>query len=186
MPSLPQPAPRISLRAVSGRFSRQRPQSGSSSSHSNAIDFRQILGDFNTPAPRRRSDNDEVDLSVSLDNFRQPAAVEQPASDDMDGLFAQLREDASRRSAMDVAEQEYKQGLDLYRKGQIDECILPLQAAPGRRAAVRTASIPTYLPDRQMVDKEIRGLNGGTGAGADARRGLPLAVRACRRARIVR
>jgi hypothetical protein len=163
MPSPPPPAPPAPLPpppVPPGPVPRQRSQSGSQFElSSNAIDLDSILGEFNTPAPRRRSDNDEVDLSVSLDNFRQPAAVEQ-TSDDMDGLFAQLREDASRRSAMDVAEEEYKQGLAFYHNGQIDECISPLQAASrAPRLRFETASILARIfRDRQMVDKEIEWL----------------------------
>jgi tetratricopeptide (TPR) repeat protein len=85
------------------------------------------------PAARVRSESVEVDLSIVLDKVKKPlAGPAPPASDpiaagDLDGVFAQMRDEASRRSS--TADDEYKRGLAMYKAGQIDECIPVLQAA---------------------------------------------------------
>jgi tetratricopeptide (TPR) repeat protein len=74
-----------------------------------------------------------VDLSIVLDDIKKPLPGAAPpasgpiAAGDLDGVFAQMRDEASRRST--TADDEYKRGLALFKAGQIDECIPVLQAA---------------------------------------------------------
>ncbi len=85
------------------------------------------------PAARVRSESVEVDLSIVLDDIEKPLPGATPptpssiAGGDLDGVFAQIRGEASRRST--TADDEYKRGLALFKAGQIDECIPVLQAA---------------------------------------------------------
>jgi tetratricopeptide (TPR) repeat protein len=109
----------------------------------NAVDIDSILGELESPPPPRKSaptENVEVDLSVVLDDIkRPPPPVNRPApvapakpaieGSDIDGVFAQLRDEASRRSAIEAAEQEYRRGIALKAAGDIDGCIEALQAA---------------------------------------------------------
>ena len=70
-----------------------------------------------------------------LDDIERPQkradapATPSSGGGDPDGIFAHLRDDASRRSAMDEAEQQYRRGLALREAGDIDGCIVALQAA---------------------------------------------------------
>ena len=73
-----------------------------------------------------------MDLSIVLDDIEEPAAP--PAAPgkppgDLDDVFAQLRTEASRRTALEAADEEYQRGLALHQAGKIDECIPALQAA---------------------------------------------------------
>ena len=80
--------------------------------------------------------NVEVDLSVELAGMKprdalvpEPAPAEpepepvEPSSNDIDGIFAKMRTEASRRSTGDGAEEQLKRGLALRREGKIDESI---------------------------------------------------------------
>src|SRR5262249_4156333 len=110
----------------------------------NAIDLESILGAFDDdiaapppPATARASaaaDDVEVDLSIVLKDIKPgsaaaPAAAGDPAGADLDGVFGNLREQASRRSGLDDAEKEYKRGLALRAAGDIDGCIRALESA---------------------------------------------------------
>jgi tetratricopeptide (TPR) repeat protein len=120
---------------------------------SNAIDLESIFGELeaDTPAPAPRAKKKtrraksktpsnqqsvEVDLSVELAGMKPqdmvlpeaaPAEPEpeqtEPASNDIDGIFARMRSEASRRSTGDGAEAQLKRGLALRREGRIDESI---------------------------------------------------------------
>jgi tetratricopeptide (TPR) repeat protein len=102
----------------------------------NAIDIDSILAELaepNTSAPSgpasspAAAPNDpnrsDVDLTVEL-NAMKP--IKAP---DLDGVFEQLRHEASRRSAAGPELTEYQRALALYRAGDLDGCIAPLQAA---------------------------------------------------------
>ena len=80
-----------------------------------------------------------------------------PAPGDLDGVFAHLRDDASRRSAMDEAEQQYKRGLALREAGDIDGCIVALQAASqAPRLRFATASmLARIFRDRGMMPQAV-------------------------------
>jgi len=105
---------------------------------SNAIDLDSILGDFDTPPPAAHAapDDVEVDLSVVLDDIRQPgsAADAEPvppppaSSEDLEDVFGNMR-DQARRHGLDDAEKEYKRGLKLRQAGDIDGCIVALEKA---------------------------------------------------------
>ena len=110
----------------------------------NAIDLDAILGDMDdvSPPPKTKahaaSEDVEVDLRIVLDDIKpgatappQPAAKATPAADpaDLDKVFGNLREQASTRSGIEDAEKEYKRGLALRAKGDIDGCIKALENA---------------------------------------------------------
>jgi tetratricopeptide (TPR) repeat protein len=89
-----------------------------------------------------RSASVEVDLSIVLDDIRKPAAaaiVPPPpanvpprapiAANDLDGVFAKLREEAVRRSSQGGLDDEFKRGLAMLEDGHVDEAIPVLQAA---------------------------------------------------------
>jgi tetratricopeptide (TPR) repeat protein len=112
----------------------------------NAVDFQSLMGELESPpSARARTESVEVDLSIVLDDIRQPAAPPdapgKPAGD-LDDVFAQLRTEASRRTALEAADEEYKRGIALHRAGKIDECIPALQAASrAPRLRFATASL---------------------------------------------
>jgi tetratricopeptide (TPR) repeat protein len=114
----------------------------------NAIDLDSILGEFgsddlDTPTPpsaptaraSAASDDVEVDLSIVLDGIKPgtaatPLPMPPPSTPaDLDGVFGNLREQASRRSGFDDADKEYKRGLALRAAGDIDGCIAALEKA---------------------------------------------------------
>jgi tetratricopeptide (TPR) repeat protein len=109
----------------------------------NAIDLDAILGDIEEPPPaptpkaHAASDDVEVDLSIVLDDIQPGAAASTPSSKaapaaapaDLDSVFGNLREQASKRSGAEDAEKEYKRGLALRAKGDIDGCIKALENA---------------------------------------------------------
>ena len=94
-----------------------------------------------------------------LDDIRAPAASETPAQTggDLDSVFAQLRTDASRRSALETADEELQRGLALHRAGKIDECIPALQAASrAPRLRFATASLlGRIFRERGMTSQAI-------------------------------
>ena len=99
----------------------------------NAVDFQSLMDEFESPpTARARTESVEVDLSIVLDEINEPVvtpdAPSQPAGD-LDDVFAQLRTEASRRTALEAADEEYQLGLALHKAGKIDECIPALQAA---------------------------------------------------------
>jgi len=93
------------------------------------------------PVARGRPESVEVDLSIALDNTepgpRRPSGLPPPAEPaDIEGVFAQRRDEASGDSAADAAEHAFQRGLTMYRVGAIDDCMAPLKAAcssPRRR-----------------------------------------------------
>jgi tetratricopeptide (TPR) repeat protein len=111
----------------------------------NAIDLDSILGEMETPEPpsvtaHAASEDVEVDLSIVLDDIKPgasspagAAAAPAPAQDatpaDLDGVFGNLREQASKRAGVDEAEKDYTRGLALRDAGDLDGCIQALQAA---------------------------------------------------------
>jgi tetratricopeptide (TPR) repeat protein len=107
----------------------------------NAIDLDSILGDFEAPpaTAHAATEDVEVDLSIVLDDIKKPGtaapppAVSGPESAepaDLDGVFGNLRDQASRRAGgLDDAEKDYKRGLALRAAGDIDGCIEALEKA---------------------------------------------------------
>jgi len=99
----------------------------------NAVDFQHLMDELESPpSARARTESVEVDLSIVLDEIEEPEpspeVPEKPAGD-LDDVFAQLRTEASRRTALEAADEEYQRGLALHQAGKIDECIPALQAA---------------------------------------------------------
>ncbi len=85
--------------------------------------------DLEPPAPISRwTAAGEVDLSVVLDDINRPIAVAVPPLE-LEGVFAQVREEPTRRPAVDPADADYRQGLALLESGKAEEAIGPLQAA---------------------------------------------------------
>jgi tetratricopeptide (TPR) repeat protein len=98
----------------------------------NAIDLASILGDFESPPPARgRSDDVEVDLSISLDTIEQPTPQPRPQvqETDLDNALDGSRTHVAKRSGLDEAEKDYKRGLALRAAGDIEGCIEALEKA---------------------------------------------------------
>jgi hypothetical protein len=109
----------------------------------NAIDLDSILGEMETPEPpsataHAESEDVEVDLSIVLDDIKpgsSPASADSlaPSNDaqaaDLDGIFGNLRDRASKRAGADDAEKDYKRALALRDAGDVDGCVQALQAA---------------------------------------------------------
>ena len=122
----------------------------------NAIDLEGILGELESPPAVAHASGEsvEVDLSIAFDDPKRPSNRPEPSAaappsaptpGDIDGVFAHLRDDA--RSAMQEAEQQYKRGLALREAGDIDGCIIALQAAsqaPRLRFATRHPFSPGF------------------------------------------
>jgi hypothetical protein len=107
----------------------------------NAIDLDSILGDFDSPPPppppQKKTGGavPEAEVDISLDEIKPgtpaPPPVNAPAEEagDLDTVFGNMRDQAARRSGLDDAEKEYKRGLSLRSKGDIDGCIAALEKA---------------------------------------------------------
>jgi len=104
----------------------------------NAIDIGNMFLESEAPPPtaHSRTESVDVDLSIVLDDIKRPSApaissppaAPGPASD-LDTVFTQLRDEASRRSATDVAEGEYRRAMVLREAGDVDGCLVALEAA---------------------------------------------------------
>lgn len=79
------------------------------------------------PTATARAQNVEVDLSVILDNIRRTDLSALP--NDLDSVFAQMREEASRRLEMDEGEQDFQRAMAFYHAGKIDEALPALERA---------------------------------------------------------
>jgi hypothetical protein len=127
----------------------------------NSIDLDSILGDFE-PAPPPAlptSQNGEIDLSVSLDNIKTPAASVPAAAEgaDLDEVFGAMRTKSAKRSGLDDAEKEYKRGLALRAAGDIDGCIKALEKA-SRAPKLRFGTswlIARLYRDRDMMPETL-------------------------------
>ena len=105
----------------------------------NAIDLDSILGEMDAPEPpssataHAESEDVEVDLSIAFDAVQPgpapaaPAPAEKPA--DLNDVFGNLREQASKRAGGDEAEKDYRRGLALREAGDFDGAVQALQAA---------------------------------------------------------
>ena len=134
------------------------------------IDLESILGELESPpaVAHASTESVEVDLSIVLDEIKRPQTrPESPAAPasapgDLDGVFAHLRDDASRRSVMEEAEQQYKRGLALGEAGDIDECIVALQAASQapRLRFVTASLLARIFRDRRMNRQAVEWFEG--------------------------
>jgi tetratricopeptide (TPR) repeat protein len=122
--------------------------------------LQRALGDLDAaPVAHSRSESVEVDLSIVLEDIKKPKApvAPVPAATDVEGVFAQLRDEASRRAALDAAEAAYQQGLALFNAGRVEECIPALQSASrSPRLRFVTASLLGRIHrDRGMMPQAI-------------------------------
>jgi tetratricopeptide (TPR) repeat protein len=132
----------------------------------NAIDLNSILGDFEdaevapspTPVSRKahaESDDVEVDLSIVMDDFKKQPSARPPApaeeAADLDGAFGNLPDQPVRRPGLADAEKEYKRGLALRAKGDIDGCIQALEKAS---RAPRLRFMTSWLIARLYRDRD--------------------------------
>jgi tetratricopeptide (TPR) repeat protein len=81
-----------------------------------------------------RLDMADMDLGIAINDLAAPITAP-----DLEGVFEQLRDEVTLRSALDAAEADYQRALVLQRAGDIDECVPLLQAA-AREPAVRFAA----------------------------------------------
>lgn len=101
----------------------------------------------------------EVDLSIVLDGD-EPSSSHEPArapASDLDGVFAQFRGEAGRRSAVEAAEESYARALELRAAGDLDGAVSALQEAsrvPTLRFAA-AALLGRICRDRGMVTEAI-------------------------------
>ena len=99
----------------------------------NAIDLQSLLGDLDKQQPTAhvKAESVEVDLSIVLDGIQQTAAsgAAPAGATDLDGVFAQMRDESARRSTGGGADDDYKRGMALLKAGQVDDSIPLLQAA---------------------------------------------------------
>ena len=132
--------------------------------------FRSLIGDRDaTPAPKAAkpapatahatSEDVEVDLSIVLDDIQGPAAPEptpppaqpvQPAvaappltrQPSLESVFDHVRDDATRKTALDLADTLYRHALALRQVGDIDGCIESLTfASRAPKYRFQTASL---------------------------------------------
>ncbi len=124
----------------------------------NAIDLSSILGDLEAPplrrAPKVSAQDAEVDLSVVLDDIASAAASQLPlqAPRDIDGVFEQMRGEASRQTG--DAQEQYTRGMALVQAGSLDEAAEALQAAsrtPRLRFRAASALAGIYRSRSQMT-----------------------------------
>ncbi len=158
------------------------------SAHS--IDLEGILEELESPpaVAHASTESVEVDLSIVLDDIKRPArrpdgpgssgaaaALEAPPAPapvpkDLEGVFAHMRDDASRRSAMEEAEQHFKRGLALREAGDIDACVVALQAASQapRLRFITASMLGRIFRDRGMNRQAVEWFEKGAQAPAPA------------------
>ncbi|PYR55353.1 MAG: hypothetical protein DMF91_24550 [Acidobacteria bacterium] len=148
----PQKTPAPAAKRAGGKGRVRHEEASHFELSSNAIDLDSILGGFEKPARKQepveeeKLETAEIDLSVVLDDIKPSGARVGGAGpspgqpDDLDGVFAQLREKASKQ--VDAAEAQYKKGLALRDAGRIDEAMKALQeASRAPRLRFQTASL---------------------------------------------
>lgn len=130
-------------------------------------DIRAMVGDSEQAiTAHSHSESVEVDLSVVLDGVTKPAPPDRaadagdappPAVHDLDGVFAQMREESARRSSAGGADDELKRGVALIEAGQIDEAIAALKAA-SKAPRLRFATsfrLGRLFRDRGMLPQSV-------------------------------
>ena len=102
------------------------------------------------------SDSVDVDLSIVLEEVGLEVPP-QPAAEDLETVFADLRENISRRSTANEAEQQFQRALALREAGDLDGCIDALQAAAHAPSLRFTASslLARVLRDRGTIDQAV-------------------------------
>jgi tetratricopeptide (TPR) repeat protein len=141
-----------------------------------AIDIDSILRELE-PAPavvQNKARPMEVDLSVVLDTIKPgavplPATVEPVPPPDLDTVFGQLREEASRRRQFrETHEQDYARGAALYNAGNTEGAIEALQlAAQSPAVRFQAASLVSRIyRSRGMTAQAIEWLEQAADASA--------------------
>lgn len=78
-------------------------------------------------APERPRDAaGEIDLSIALEEIKRPP---EPTAPDLDGVFEQLRDEASARPNADASDADYKRAFALWQSGDVEACIGALESA---------------------------------------------------------
>ena len=77
--------------------------------------------------PRQRTEEREEDLTVVLDDIGPSPSASPYAPTDLETVFAQFREEATRRVELDGVEQALQHALSLYRAGQVDAAVVTLE-----------------------------------------------------------
>ena len=132
------------------------------------VPFSTLIGDLESPSPAPKaakpapatahatSDDVEVDLSIVLDDIRRPPAAEPPAAPppaqpaaaassrqpNLESVFDHVRDDATRKTALDLADTLYRHALALRQAGDVDGCIESLTfASRAPKYRFQTASL---------------------------------------------
>ena len=139
----------------------------------NAIDLDSILGDFDSPPPPpprkgHAAPAEDMEVDISLEDMKPGQAPpvhaapkeEEEEGGDLDSVFGNMRDQSSKRSGLDEAEKEYKRGLALRSKGDIDGCIAALEKA-SRAPKLRFSTawlIARLYRDRSMMPQALEWL----------------------------
>jgi tetratricopeptide (TPR) repeat protein len=98
------------------------------------------------PTEEPRIDDPQADKPTSVDARAAVSAPKPIATDDIDDVFTQMRDEASRRLTGDASEGEYKRALILREAGDIDGCIDALtHAVNSPKVRVAAASLLAQL-----------------------------------------
>jgi tetratricopeptide (TPR) repeat protein len=126
---------------------------------SNAINLESVLDGFDPAAPMVHASTDsvEVDLSIVLADDQPPAPDASATPGDIDDMFTQMRNQASRRSPMEEAEQHYQRALVFREIGDLDSCIPALEmASRAPRLRFATASmLGRIFRDRGLMPQAV-------------------------------
>ena len=137
-----------------------------------AIDLSSILGESEPSAPSERGNLDaeapEIDLTEVLRELKPPPAnvtgakkglkmPDQPERSNLDEVFRDFRDEVSRQTAADEAEQHYKVALTYREMGMLDDAVRELElAARAPRLRFEAASqLARLIRDRGDVPSAI-------------------------------
>jgi len=128
-----------------------------------AIDMESIFGEIEEPAAPPKApavaEDVEVDLNNVLDDVKPAPAKAAPAQD-LDSIFGSMRDQSAKKSGYEDAEKEYKRGLQLRSKGDIEGCIKALENA-SRSPKLRFSTswiIARLYRDRNNMEKALEWL----------------------------
>ena len=135
---------------------------------SHTIDIGSLLDAFESDAASsdEHGESAELDLNAALDDLDVPVAPSKAAapaaivSEDIDDVFAQLRDEAGQRQGGDAADGDYQRALVLRDAGDIDGCIEALERASRtpRLRFVTASLLGRLLKERGEVGKALEWL----------------------------